>query len=53
MDALLDLYKARFREQFPLMLCRGMTEEAICQIIQKCLDDAQPYDPKLDSDANY
>ena len=53
MDALLDKYRTQFGEQFPLMLCRGMTDEEICQTVQKCLDDGKPYAPELDPDANY
>lgn len=53
MDTLLDEYRTRFGEQFPLMLCRGMTDDEICQTVQKCLDDGKSYTPELDPDANY
>lgn len=50
---LLDEYHERFGETFPLMLCRGMDEEDIIQIVQKCLDDGRPYEPDIDPDADY
>lgn len=53
MDELLDKYRYRFGEQFPLMLCRGMSEEDIKQIIQQCLEDGKPYSPDLDPDSDY
>ena len=53
MDKLLDIYRQTFDEQFPLMLCRGMAEEDISQIIQQCLDDNKPYRPKLDPNVDY
>lgn len=52
-DKMLDEYQERFEENFPLMLCRHMEEDEIIEIIQKCLDDDEPYDPELDPDANY
>lgn len=53
MDALLDEYRIRFKEQFPLMLCKSMTDDDICKTIQQCLDDGKPYSPELDPEANY
>ena len=53
MDELLDKYRARFDDQFPLMLCRAKSDEDICKIIQKCLDDGKPYNPALDPESNY
>lgn len=53
MDELLDEYRAKFKEAFPLMLCRGLTDEKVCQIVQQCLDDGKRYEPELDPDADY
>jgi hypothetical protein len=53
MDKWLEKYRETFDEQFPLMLCRGNTEDEIIKIIQKCIDDGEPYEPELDSEANY
>ena len=53
MDVLLDKYKEHFGECFPLMLCMGMDEEDILQVIQKCLGDDKPYDPDIDPDNMY
>ena len=52
-DKLIDEYQERFEENFPLMLCRHMEEDEIIEIIQKCLDDDEPYDPELDPEASY
>lgn len=52
-DKLLDEYQERFEENFPLMLCRTMEEDEIIKIIQKCLDDDEPYEPELNNDADY
>ena len=53
MDKLLDAYKSRFGEQFPLMLCRGIGDDGICNIIQECLDNGEPYNPELDPEVDY
>lgn len=53
MDALLDKYESQFGECFPLMLCKSISDEAICQIIQQCLDDNEPYNPETDPEADY
>lgn len=53
MDALLEKYQTQFKQQFPLMLCRHMSEDEICKVVQQCLDDNKPYEPDLDPDANY
>ena len=44
MDKLMLDYEEKFGEQFPLMLCRGMTEEAIKALIKKCIDEGKPYE---------
>lgn len=53
MDVLLEKYRARFGECFPLMLCMGMSDEEINQIIQQCLDKDTMYEPDIDSDMDY
>lgn len=53
LDKLLDEYQDHFEENFPLMLCRTMEDEEIIEIIEKCLENDEPYDPKLKKDANY
>lgn len=53
MHELLDKYKERFGEQFPLMLCRMMTDDEISDIINRCLVEGKPYSPELDVDSNY
>lgn len=48
MEKLLEKYLEKFGEQFPLMLCMGMSEEAIMKLIQECIDAGKPYE--LDDD---
>lgn len=50
MDELLDKYKEKFRECFPLMLTMGMSEVQICEIIEECLRNNKPYEVDADSD---
>lgn len=52
-DALLRKYAERFHKCFPVMLCMGMGDEAICAAIQACLDENKPYAPVLDPDTVY
>ena len=50
MDKLLDKYKEKFGEYFPLMLTRGMSEGQICEEIKECLRNNKPYEVGADSD---
>ena len=43
MDKLLQKYKDKFSEQFPLMLCRGLDDTEIKEIIGECLKNNEPY----------
>ena len=52
-EKMLNEYQEHFEENFPLMLCRHMDEDEIIEIIKKCLDEDEPYDPELDPEANY
>ncbi len=51
MDELLDKYKKKFGECFPLMLTMGMSEEEIKDIINVCLENGNPY--SVDSESDY
>lgn len=53
LDMLLDKYEQKFGESFPLMLCRGMADEDICEIVQDCIDKEKTYSPDLDPNADY
>ena len=53
MNELLDKYRDKFGEPFPLMLCMGMGDESVCKIIKGCVENGKPYDPQLDPDAYY
>lgn len=53
LEALLDKYEQKFDDCFPLMLCRCMNEDEICDIVQECLDKNAPYAPELDRNADY
>ena len=53
LDRLLDDYQEHFEENFPMMLCRTMEDEEIIEIIEKCLENDEPYEPELEDDACY
>ena len=50
MDELLDKYKEKFGECFPLMLTMGMNEKQIEDIIKDCLKNNKPYEVNADGD---
>lgn len=47
MEELMDQYREKFDDQFPLMLVQGMSDDEIADIIRKCLLAGKPYDPGL------
>ena len=51
MDELMDKYKDKFGECFPLMLTRGMSDKQIMELVKKCLDDNKPYE--VDNEYDY
>lgn len=51
MNELLNEYKKRFGEEFPLMLCRDMTDSEITKVIKSCLENDKPYE--VDEKADY
>lgn len=51
MDKLLDEYKEKFGECFPLMLTRGMSEDDIIEIVKSCLKNNKPYE--VDEERDY
>lgn len=53
LERLLAKYQDQFEDNFPLMLCRHMDDDEIATIIENCLDADEPYEPKLDVNANY
>ena len=53
MEKLLNEYKEKFNDNFPIFLCRSMEEEEIIEIMQKCIDEGKPYEPELEEEANY
>lgn len=53
MNELMEKYAEMFDEQFPLMLCMGMSEDDIMQEIQKCIDSGEPYEPDMGDDIIY
>ena len=53
MEELLNEYRERFDENFPIMLFRGIPEDEVMQSIQKCLSDGKPFEPDLDTEADY
>ena len=53
LEKVLNQYRDRFGENFPVMLFRGTPEDELIQTVQKCLDDAKPFEPDLDDEADY
>lgn len=53
MEELLNEYRERFDESFPIMLFRGTPEDELIQMIQKCLSNGKPLEPDLDAEADY
>ena len=51
MDEIMDKYKERFGECFPLMLVSGMSEGQIYEEIKECLKNDKPYE--VDNDYDY
>lgn len=51
MDELIDKYKDKFGECFPIMLTRGMSDEQIKDIIKECLKNNKPYE--VDNEYDY
>ena len=44
-EAKLEEYKETFDDQFPLMCCRGMTDDEVVKTIERCLKKGKPFDP--------
>lgn len=44
LDELLNRYTEQFDDNFPIFAVRGMDEDEIIKIVQKCLDENKPYD---------
>ena len=50
MDEIMDKYKERFGECFPLMLVMGMSDDKICELINECLKTNKPYEVNNECD---
>lgn len=53
LEDLMELYLARFDQQFPMMLCRTMEEEKIKEIIVDCIVRGRPWEARLIKGAIY
>lgn len=53
LEELMELYLAKFGEQFPLMLCRTMDEKKVKKIIIGCIELGYSWRPKQLNDTNY
>ena len=53
LEKLIYTYCDHFHENFPLMLCRGMSEDELCAIIEKSIEQNRPYTPPTMDDADY
>ena len=51
MDELMDKYKDKFGECFPLMLTRGMSDEERMEEIKNCIKNNKPY--SIDNEYDY
>ena len=51
LDELMEEYKERFGEVFPLMCCMDMRKEDIAKEVKACLDRGEPF--KLMDDVRY
>ena len=49
----MEVYLDFFGENFPYMVCRGMSDEEVCAFIQNCLHSNRPFRPQLDDDTDY
>lgn len=47
MEELMEQYREKFDDQFPLMLVQGLDDERIADLIRKCLISGKPYEPDL------
>ena len=50
MDELMEMYKKKFGECFPLMLTMGMSEKQIEEIIKECIKKNKPYEVDGEND---
>ena len=53
LEELLELYLARFGQQFPTMRCRTMSNENVKEIIIGCIVLGYPWEPRLFEEADY
>lgn len=53
LEKLLELYLARFDQQFQIMLCRTMDDKKVKKLIIGCIVLGHPWKPRLAEEANY
>jgi 2-oxo-4-hydroxy-4-carboxy--5-ureidoimidazoline (OHCU) decarboxylase len=53
MEELLNKYAEKFGENFPIFFVRNKDEKEITSIIQKCLNDNQPFKVDDDGESDY
>lgn len=53
LEEVLNQYRERFDENFPVMLFRGTPEGELIQMVLKCLDEGKPFESDLDDEADY
>ena len=53
LEELLELYLARFGQQFQTMLCLTMSNEKVKEIIIGCIVFGHPWEPRLFEEADY
>jgi hypothetical protein len=53
MDKLMERYRAKFGEQFPLMMFLGADDAEIAKIITQSIENNIPYEPDPEDDNIY
>jgi len=53
MDELMEKYRTKFGEQFPLMLFLGVDDVEIAKIITQAIERNMPYEPCIEEDVFY
>lgn len=44
LQELLDEYREKFGDIFPMMACMDMSDEEVAEEVRKCLDSGRPFD---------
>lgn len=53
MEKILDEYRNKFGEQFPMFLARHLSDKELIQLVKDCIESGKPYEPELDENCDY